>query len=172
VASDEENEKRMMERIKANDPAAICHMGGRCLKEGDYDAALKYLTKAAELGNLDAHYRLGMMYCKGPYLDNFDVENEEKMVYHWEKAAIGGHPLARHTLAVFEKYKGTIERSVKHFMIAANLGLDDSMKELWKEYSAGNITKEDLDATLRTHHAALEEMKSAQRDIAHTYYCN
>jgi len=40
------------------------------------------------------------------------------------------------------------------------------MKELWKHYSHGNITKEDLDATLRSHQAALDAMKSEQRDIA------
>jgi hypothetical protein len=27
---------------------------------------------------------------------------------------------------------------VKHFVIAANLGEEESMKELWKYYSAGN----------------------------------
>ena len=55
---------------------------------------------------------------------------------------------------------------MKHFIIAAKLGYDESMKELWKHYSRGNITKDDLDATLRTHQAALDEMKSTQRDAA------
>ena len=40
------------------------------------------------------------------------------------------------------------------------------MKALWKHYSLGNITKEDLDTTLRTHQAALVAMKSEQRDSA------
>jgi DNA-binding GntR family transcriptional regulator len=40
------------------------------------------------------------------------------------------------------------------------------MKELWKHYSAGNITKENLDATLRTHQAALDATKSEQREAA------
>ena len=46
------------------------------------------------------------------------------------------------------------------------------MKELWGHYSDGNITKEDLDATLRAHQAALDGMKSAQRDKVQKYYCN
>jgi hypothetical protein len=50
-----------------------------------------------------------------------------------------------------------------HFIIAANLGFDESMKCLWDHYSAGNITKEDLDATLRSHQVAMDAMKSAQR---------
>ena len=57
-------------------------------------------------------------------------------------------------------------RAAKHFIIAANLGDDDSMKALWGVYKDGDITKEDLDATLRTHHAAINEMKSPQRDAA------
>jgi hypothetical protein len=55
---------------------------------------------------------------------------------------------------------------VKHFIIAANLGNEKSMKALWKYYSAGHINKEDLDATLRTHHAAINEMKSPEREAA------
>ena len=59
-----------------------------------------------------------------------------------------------------------MDRAVKHFIIAANLGDEDSMKVLWKYYSTGNITKEELDATLRTHHAAINEMKSPEREAA------
>jgi TPR repeat protein len=89
----------------------------------------------------------------------------EKAVYHWEKAAIGGHPDARHNLACTEERNGNMERAVKHLVIAANLGYEDSMKSLWMHYSAGNITKEELDATLRSHQAALDAMKSEQREI-------
>jgi TPR repeat protein len=120
------------------------------------------LTKAAKLGDADAHYRLGFMYGKGSGVE----EDEEKAVYHWEKAAIGGHPDARYNLATIEEKNGNIERSIKHIIIAAKLGDEDSMKALWKHYSAGNITKEDLEVTLRTHHAAIDEMKSEQRDVA------
>lgn len=87
-------------------------------------------------------------------------------MYHYEKAAIGGHTNARHNLGCNEAENGRVERSVKHFIIAANLGHEGSMKALWKHYSLGNITKEDLDATLRSHQAAINEMKSAQRNAA------
>ena len=162
AVSKEENRKKLVKRVKANDPAAIRKMGLKCYDEGDYAAAFKYLTKAAELGNAGAHYTLGNMYGEG-----VGVENDmEKAVYHYEKAAIGGHPYARYNLAAIEEENGNIERSVKHLIIAANLGFDQSMKALWKHYSAGNITKEDLDATLRTHQAAIDAMKSEQREIA------
>jgi hypothetical protein len=86
------------------------------------------------------------------------------------KAAIGGHPSARHNLACNEERNGNTERAMKHLTIAANLGCEDSMKVLWKHYSIGNITKEELESTLRSHKAAIDAMKSAQRDAAEAYY--
>jgi TPR repeat protein len=101
------------------------------------------------------------------YHDGDGVQkDEEKEVYHHEMAAIGGHPYARHNLGCYENDNDHMERAVRHFIIAANLGYDKSMKALWKHYSAGNITKEDLDATLRAHHAAIDATKSEQRDRA------
>ena len=158
----EETRKRVMKRIKANDPAAMNYMGEMCYKEGDYEGAFEYFTKAAELGILDAHYHLGLMYYKGVGVE----KDEKKAVYHYEKAAIGGHPRARNNLGYYEEKNGNTKRAVKHLIIAANLGFEPSMKVLWQHYSAGNITKEDLDATLRTHHAAIDETKSEQRDAA------
>lgn len=60
----------------------------------------------------------------------------------------------------------TSKNLLKHFIIAANLGLEDSMKSLWRHYSAGNIAKEDLEMTLRSHQAAIDAMKNPQRDKA------
>ena len=158
----EDDNKRMMKRVKANDPVALSKMGRIRYNKGDFDGAFEYWTKAAELGDPTAHYNLGNRYHHGQEV----LKNEEKAVYHWEKAAIGGHPDARHNLACIEAENGNMERSVKHFIIAAKLGLEDSMKALWGHYSLGNVTKEDLDATLRTHQAAIDETESAQRDAA------
>ena len=154
--------KRNMKRIKANDPVALRKMGTSRYQEGDYEGAFEYWTKAADLGDFDAHYDLGLMYKNGEGVE----EDKEKMAYHWEKASIGGHPQARYNLGCYEERHGTMERSVKHFVISAKLGLEESMKALWKHYSVGNITKEELEATLRTHQAAIDEMKSPERDAA------
>jgi TPR repeat protein len=153
-----------MKRVKANDPAALYQMGGRLSKEGNYDKAFEYWTKAAELGDARARHRLGSSYYNGEGVE----KDLEKAVYHWEKAAIGGHPDSRHVLALLED--GNIERAVKHLIIAANLGLEESMKMLWKYFSAGHITKEDLESTLRSHKAAIDATKSAQRDAGEAYY--
>ena len=161
-SGDEETHKRNMKRIKANDPAAMNYMGEKCYREGDNEGALEWFTKAAELGNIDAHYNIGVMYEKG-----IGVEKDmEKAVYHYEKAAIGGSPHARHNLACYEGRNGNMERAVKHWIIAANLGYEVSMQALWLKFKDGNITKEDLEVTLRTHQAAIDATKSEQRDAA------
>ena len=162
----EENDKRVMERVKVNDPNALRRMGARLYQEGDYNRAIEFLTKAAELGDADAHYHLGYMYWQGRGVE----KDEERSNYHDEKAAIGGHPTARYNLACQEGGNGNFERAVKHFIIAAKLRYEESMKALWKFYSYGTITKEELESTLRTHKAAIDETKSAERDAAEVWF--
>ncbi len=165
LVDDEEVKKRIMERVKANDPAAMVQMGNRLYHEGDHGKALEYWEKAAKLGNSDAHWEVA-----GAYLEGEGVEKDGgKAVYHAEQAAIGGHHAARHNLGCTEAANGRMDRAVKHFIIAANLGYEKSMKKLWKQYADGNVTKEDLDATLRTHQAAINEMKSEDRDLAEKF---
>ncbi len=161
-ANDKENDKRVKKRIKANDPAALRQMGEKCLHGGDDDGAYKYYTKAAEFDDIEAHFQLGCIYGEGEVVE----ADREKSVYHFEKAAIGGHHIARYNLAVIEGENGNFERSAKHHIIAAKLGYEDSMKLLWTHFKLGNITKEDLNATLRTNKAAIDATKSAQRDAA------
>jgi TPR repeat protein len=62
-----------MKRIEKNDPVALCQVGGKRYNEGDYGTAIEYWTKAAELGNVRAHYYLGVMYREGN-----GVEKDEK----------------------------------------------------------------------------------------------
>lgn len=157
----DELRKRKKERIEANDPPSLCFVGIECYEEeGGYDKALEYLTKAAELGDIEAHYQLGRMYMEGGGVK----KDSEKAVYHLEKAAISGHPNARSRLGCIEGENGNMEKVVKHLVIAANLGHEGSMKALLTFYKEGYITKEDYGATLRTHQDAIDATKSEQRD--------
>lgn len=133
-----------------------------CYQEGKCDTAFEYYSKAAELGDADAHYFLGRMYWQEDGVE----KDEEKAVYHLEKAAISGHPTARSALAFIEGKNGNRERSVKHMIIAANLGHEASMKGLLQMYKKGYITKEKYGTTLRTHQAAIDATKSSERDLA------
>ena len=158
--TDEEGERRILKRIKENnDPVAIRVMGKQLYREGKYEIALEYLTKAAELGDADAHSNLSCI-----------VKDVEKEVYHLEEAAIGGHPGARHDLGCEEAHNRRFERAKKHFIIAAKLGYHDSLKCVKKLYADGNASKEDYAAALRGYQAAVDETKSEERKAAETFY--
>ena len=158
--NNEEAGKISMKRVEANDPVAMVHFGYILADKGDYDGAFKYFTKAAEFGDADAdtHYILSFMYMK--------QKDEKKELYHLEEAAILGHPDARHKIGCIEALNDKIERAVKHFTIAANLGQHESMRALKDCYQAGLVSKDDFAATLRAHHAAVNATKSPQRDAA------
>ena len=139
-------------------------------KKGITIQLLNIFTKAAELGDADAHYHLGIMHRQERGVE----KDEERSNYHDEKAAIGGHPQARRNLGCTEEINGNIERAVKHFIISAKLGDEVSMKELWRHYAHGNITKEDLDATLRAHQSAKQKvLKETQQKpiLLHHKHC-
>ena len=161
--SQAEADLNLMKRVEKNDPVAMRQMGTTHYNEGDYSIAFEYFTKSAKFGDTIAHCKLaGMYYDEGEGVE----KDEKKAVYHWEEAAISGHPGARHNLGVIEMKNGRPERAVKHFIIAANLGKDQSMKALWKCYAKGYISKDDLTVTLRTHQATINATKSPQREAA------
>jgi tetratricopeptide (TPR) repeat protein len=158
--SPEEFDKKIMKRIKKNDPVAMTEMGKKHFGEGDYGKSLEYFTKAAELGDVGAHFGLGLTYKNGKGVD----KDMRKAVYHLEQAAIGGHPQARGILALYEKKNGRTERAVKHYIIAANLGEDLAMKPIKQLFVQGIVNKEEYAAALRAHQAAVDATKSAERE--------
>ncbi len=155
-----------MKRIKKNDPDAMLFMGKERYFEGDYESALKYFTKAAELGDAEAHFNLSIMYSDGEGVEK-DAEQE---VYHLEEAAIGGHPEARHDLGCDEACSGRFERARKHYIIAANLGYHDSLKKLKLLYADGHASKEDYAGALRAYQVAVDAAKSLERDEAEAFH--
>ena len=163
--SNEESVERRMKRIAANDPVATCHQGGIQYNKGDYVGAFEYYTKAAELGDVEAHYQLSIMY---QYEEGVE-KDEEKIIHHLEEAAIGGHPNARYNLGCDEYSYGNVERAVKHWTIAATQGHDASIKSLMLEFRDGNVSKEDLTRALRAHKAAVDATKSPQRETAEVF---
>ena len=165
--SDEQAIKQLLERInKHNDPVAMARMGGKHDHEGDYGKALEYYTKAAELGHVDAHCRLATLYYKGIGV----AKDEKKAIYHFEQAAIGGHSYARYNLAFHEKKNGRLNRASKHYIIAANLGHDASLKVIKNLFIQGVVSKEDYAAALRGYQTVVEATKSPQREEAEAYY--
>ena len=161
----EEADKNVMERVKKNDPVAM-RQWGKWHLEVDLGIAFEYLTKAAELGEADAHFSLSVMYLNGEGVEK-DIE---KHIYHLEEAAIGGHVDARHHLGCHEVRNGRYERAVKHFIIAANFEYHESLVVLRRLYEGGEASKEDYDAARCAYQAAVEATKSPEREEGEAYY--
>ena len=164
--TDEEYDKLMMKRAEANDRVAMCQKAVEEREQGHHSSAIEYWTKAAGLGNADAHYNLSVMYDLGEGVE----KDEEKYIHHLEEAAIGGHPKARYNFGCIECSYGSIERAVKNWIISATQGHDLAIKKLMEVFKKGFMAKEDLTAALRAHKAAVDATKSPKREEAEEYY--
>eukprot|EP00985_Skeletonema_marinoi_P014910 scaffold7616_cov136-Skeletonema_marinoi.AAC.5 len=161
--SQEEAARIQMKRIEVNDPVAMRRMGFERQEKEDYDVAFEYYTKAAGLGNVDAHFDLSLLYNEGKGVG----KDKKKELHHLEEAAIAGHTFARHNLGCLEAGNGRADRAMKHWVIAANLGDDGSLEILKDAFGKGLvISKEDFAAALRAHQAAVDATKSPQREAA------
>ena len=99
--------------------------------------------------------------------EGVDVEKDGKRArYHLKEAAIGGHPDARHNLGCEEHNNGRAGRAAKHWIIAAKLGYDQSLKCVMGLCKRGHVSKEDFAAALHGHKAAIDATKSPQREEA------
>eukprot|EP00986_Skeletonema_menzelii_P016131 scaffold13771_cov83-Skeletonema_menzelii.AAC.1 len=160
--TEEEFKKQWVKRIEANDPVALCYMGGKRCEEGDYKSAFEYWSKAAALGDVQAHYQLSCLYRHGKGVE----KDAKKQLHHAEEAAIGGDPNARYNLGCFEGRLGRMDRAAKHLIIAAKLGHDQSLEYVKDLYKAGYVSKDDFATALRGHQAAVDAAKSPQREAA------
>ena len=158
----EQINEQFMKRIEANDPVAICQIGTVRYNEGDYKSAFEHWTRAADLGEVEAHYQLSTFYRDGQGVE----KDEKRELHHTEQAAIGGHPHARHNLGWIGEECGRMDRAVKHWIVAAKLGHDESLDTVKRVYMTGYASKEDFAAALRGHQAAVDATKSPQRDEA------
>jgi hypothetical protein len=112
-----------MKRAEANNPFVMAEVGRRHCHEGEYDTAIEYLTKAAGLGDVNAHYHLSRLYERGEGVE----KDEKKGLYHLEEAAIAGHPEARFRLGCIEGRHGRIDRM---WNISSSLPTSDMMSQL------------------------------------------
>ena len=141
-------------------------MGRKCDSEGNFKGAVEYFTKAAALGDMDAHYSLSIMYREGGGVE----KDMKKAVYHMEEAAIGGQADARFNLGSYDWNSGRIDRGVKHYIIAAKLGHDAALDEVKEGFAGRFVGKEEYEAALRGHQAAVDAIKSEQREEAYAFF--
>ena len=74
--------------------------------------------------------------------------------------------MARHILGLLEGNAGNDERAMKHFMVAARAGDNESLDKVKQGFMEGYVTKDDYAGTLRAYHESQTEMKSEARDKA------
>jgi tetratricopeptide (TPR) repeat protein len=153
--------------VEGDDSMAIHTLGckhsvGNMGLPQDYNKAVELWLRAGELGCVEAYCNVGNAYYTGR-----GVESDAKKANHyWELAAMRGVVDARYNLGVNEERAGNYDRAVKHFMISAIAGDDDSLEKIRKCYLNGWATKDDFEKALRAHKEAKDGMRSDQRDAA------
>jgi len=163
---DEEMIRRIFERIeKYNDPEAMDQLGG-FYAEGtngftvDHVKAVEWYQRGSELGHSIAHYNLAGAYLRG---EGVQV-NRKKAIHHYQIAAMMGVVDARCKLGAMEGLNGNHDRAMRHMMMAARCGDNDSLVAIKNGFMMGNVTKEDYEITLREHKASRDEEQSDRRD--------
>jgi len=159
--------ERLIKRTKVDDAIALFGLG--CIySEGqfglpqDHAKALELWQWAGELGCSVAYSNIGDEYLRGE-----GVQRDMKKARHyWELAAMGGHVGSRFNLGINERNKGNFDRALKHFMIAAEGGYADSLKNIKQMLMKGHATKDDYTKALQSYQKYLGEIKSSQRDEA------
>jgi tetratricopeptide (TPR) repeat protein len=164
--TNEDHKKKFMKRVKANDPVALRELSKKYRDEGDYNRAFQCFTKAAGLGDISAHHELSVLYRKEQGVE----KDKKKEGSHLEEAAIGGHPDARYNLGFVESRKGRTDRAYRHLVIAAKLGHNVALERVEFAFRVGLLSKEDYEAALRGHQAAVDATKSEQREEAYAEY--
>ena len=164
--TDEGTKEQIMKRIEANDPVAMCSMGTKRYYGGDHKAAFEYWSRAVALGDVRANYELSALYREGRGVEK-DIK---RALHHLAEAAIGGHPIARFNLGRVEEDNGRMDRAAKHWIIAAKLGEDKSLQAVTKAYRNGYVSKDDFEAALRGHKAAVDATNSRQREAAIKFF--
>lgn len=74
--------------------------GEEAYASGDYDLAFQEFTKAAEQGDINAQYNLGVMYEHGHGVEQSDLKAGE----WYQLAADNGHPEAPTALQLLYEY--------------------------------------------------------------------
>ena len=164
----EEMIEQMKKRVELGDAQAIYNLGvfyseGLYGLPQDHAKASELYHQAGELGHTRSYFNIGILYYNGDGVER----DEKKALHYWELAAMGGDTEARHNLGYSEYYKkSNWDRALKHWLIAAGGGSDNSVKGIQQLYMDGYATKEDYTKALQTYQKCIDEIRSEQRDQA------
>ncbi|MDR0385976.1 MAG: hypothetical protein LBH60_07855 [Prevotellaceae bacterium] len=91
---------------------------------GDPELAIKFLLKAVELNNLEAHIEVGMLYEQG--YGSLEADSAKAMSY-MSIAANLGHPLAEYKMGIYY-FCGLVEKNI-----------EKALEYLYKSYNKGYV---------------------------------
>lgn len=134
---------------------------GRC--DGvsqDINKALEMMLRAIELGSIEAHNKIGILYSDGKYV----AKDPKKMMYHFQQGAMKGCEYARYHLGCEECKMGKMDRAMKHWVIGATMGHKGSLDNVKAGFTKGIVTKPQYESALRGYQAYIDESKSEKRD--------
>ncbi|EJK55800.1 hypothetical protein THAOC_24427 [Thalassiosira oceanica] len=157
----------IQKRVSKGDAEAINNLAGQYWfgylgLPKDVPRAVELWTEAAELGSVDAHYMLGVTYYKGDGVQ----QDKPRGVRNFQDAAMKGDVSSRHSLGVVEFDNGNYELAVQHWMISANMGLENSLHNIKEMFMRAQATKAQYAEALMGYGDAVEDMKSHQREEA------
>ncbi|EJK48386.1 hypothetical protein THAOC_32819 [Thalassiosira oceanica] len=141
----------IMARVVKKDPEAIYFLGQQYF--------------FGEFG-LQEDMRKGVELAESEYFGKGAKEDKAKAAEFYGKAAMQGCPLSRNKLGCAEIKRGNYDRAVRHFLISAKMGHEESMETIKEMFKAGVATKEQCAEALKGYQDAVEEMKSHDRDKA------
>ncbi|EJK59104.1 hypothetical protein THAOC_20708 [Thalassiosira oceanica] len=134
----------------------------RLRPEKNVPRAIELFTEAAELGSVDAHNGLGLIYFYGHGVE----EDKPRAIRHLQQAAMKGHVPSRHMLGVADAMNGNYELALQHWMISAKMGYEKSLHGIKYMFKEGHTTKAQYAKALLGYRDAVEETKSPQREEA------
>ncbi len=110
--------------------------GWEAYHRGEFETALKHWLVLGEEGDAVAQYNVGVMYDEGTGV----ARNTERAADWWHRAAVQGHPLAQHNLALFlieRAQEADLELAAHRLQQAASAGFAPSQYSLGKLFAAG-----------------------------------
>ena len=128
----------------------------------DYGKAVELWKKAVELGSDLAHYNLGFAFTDGLGVK----KDEKKALYHYRLAAISGNLFARYNLGILARKSNQGGLAIKHWVIGANAGHDESLAAIKNCYQRGYVDKDVFAKALRAHKLVSDETNSLERAAA------
>ena len=169
--SDKEDKRRYTKRMDDGDAEAFTELGMNYLLgqrgfKQDTNKALELMQRGAELGSTLAHSNLSCIFYTGE--GGLEID-ETKGLYHRQQAAIRGCVMSRHNLGSYELEVGNMDRAMKHWMISAGNGCEESLNSIRAELMRGSATKCEYETALRDYQAYINEVRSDPRDAARSW---